>query len=68
MKQETIRDQRVDVPTQGAVNKRNENILFNFFVGFLLNQISADTPILFGRVKYLIVNPTATWGLQQRMV
>ena len=64
MKQETIRDQRVEVTTDRAMNERNKNVLLHFLDGLLFNEVRPDTPILFRRIENLVIDPTAIGRLQ----
>ena len=64
MKQETIRDQRVEVTTDRAMNERNENVLLHFLDRLLFDEVRPDTPILFRRIENLVIDPTATGRLQ----
>jgi hypothetical protein len=50
------------------VNERDEYILLHLFDRQILHQVRTNSPVLLRRIQNLIVDPTAAWCLQQRMI
>ena len=50
------------------MNERNEHVLFDLFDGLVLDEVRPNAPILLGRIEHLIVDPSAVWCLQKRVV